>query len=206
MITVKKIIAEVRYKQQDNNEVRFSDYDIIQCLNEAIRYINRSFSLKNADFLETIKKYRLDEINEEIKKYNETADTPKELMTYEDGFDMPDDLLAIVSIVGVPYRRPLHPCPPQKIPDCYEYKVVAGKLYVKSDVDLLYRHSVGSVKMDDSIDFPEKFLDLFVKLTGMILNNNAEGDVMAEANKTLSAELIPSARYSYRIVRPIWKV
>ena len=61
MITVKNIIAEVRYKQQDNNEVRFSDYDIIQCLNEAIRYINRSFSLKNADFLETIKKYRLDE-------------------------------------------------------------------------------------------------------------------------------------------------
>lgn len=206
MIAVKKIIAEVRYKQHDNNEVRFSDYDIIKCLNESLRYINRSFALRNTHFLEKIQKYRLDELNEEIRKYNETAETPKELLTYDDGFDMPEDLLAIVSVVSVPYRRPLHPCPLQKKPDGYEYKVIAGKLYCREDVDLLYRYSVPSVAEDGSIDFPDSFFDLFVKLTGMILNNNAEEDIMAEANKTLSAELIPSARYSYRIVRPVFKV
>nr|DAE40617.1 MAG TPA: hypothetical protein [Caudoviricetes sp.] len=206
MITVKDIITEVRYKQKDNNEVRFSDYDIIKSLNEALRYINRSFALKNSDFLEKIKEYRLDDINEEIRKYNETATTPKELMTFEDGFDLPDDLLTIVSVVTPRREIPLSPCNAQKKPHWREFKVINNKLYVHEDVDLLYRYSLSAVTADDSIDFPPAFIDLFVKLTGMILNNNPEEDVMAEANKSLAEELIPSRRYAFRIIRPIWKV
>ena len=66
MINVKDIIQSVRFKQKDNNEVKFSDYDIIQSLNEAVRYINRTFALKNSDFLEKEVEYRLDEINDQI--------------------------------------------------------------------------------------------------------------------------------------------
>ena len=74
MINVTDIMQSVRYKQKDHNEVKFSDYDIIQSLNEALRYINRSYALKNSDFLEKVKEYRLDDINAEIDKENEDID------------------------------------------------------------------------------------------------------------------------------------
>ncbi len=208
MINVTDIMQSVRYKQQDNNEVKFSDYDIIQSLNEALRYINRSFALKNSDFLEKVQEYRLDEINAEIDKENEELgdDEKKPHVTYHDGFDLPDDLLSIVSITTKELRYKLHPCNAERVPNHREFKVIAGKLYVREDVDLLYRYSIGAVKADSVIDLPDIFMDLLVKITGMILNQNPQEDIMAEANKTLAEELIPVRRYAFRRVFPIWKV
>lgn len=208
MINVKDLVQSVRYKQKDNNEVKFSDYDIIQCLNEALRYINRSFALKNSDFLEKECFYHLEEMNEEIDKENEGVEeeNKKPHLTYQDGFDLPDDLLSIVSIVTTRFRYPLHPCNAQKRPSWHEFKVINGKLYVHEDVDLMYRYSIGAVRMDSVIELPDIFTDLLVKLTGMILNQNPQEDIMAEANKTLAEDLIPTRRYANRRVFPIWRV
>lgn len=209
MINVTDIMQSVRYKQKDHNEVKFSDYDIIQSLNEALRYINRSYALKNSDFLEKVKEYRLDDINAEIDKENEDIDdeeAKKPHIEYKDGFDLPDDLLSIVSITTKEIRYKLHPCNAERIPNHREFKVLAGKLYVREDVDLLYRYSIGAVKADSVIDLPDIFMDLLVKITGMILNQNPQEDIMAEANKTLAEELIPVRRYAFRRVFPIWKV
>lgn len=208
MIKVKELIQSVRYKQKDNNEVKFSDYDIIQCLNEGVRYINRSFALKNSDFLEKIHEYRLEEINAEIDEQNKelTEDNKLPHKTYRDGFDLPDDLLSIVGIVTVRTGYPLHPCNAQKRPSHHEFKVINGKLYVKEDVDLLYRYSIKAVKAEDELELPPIFTDLLVKLTGMILNQNPQEDIMAEANKTLAEELIPVRRYANRRAYPIWRV
>jgi hypothetical protein len=74
MIQVSKILRMVRYKAKDNNEVRYSDYDIIQAVNETIRYMNQDLSLKNSDFLEKVKYYRQDEINAEIAEFNRVLD------------------------------------------------------------------------------------------------------------------------------------
>lgn len=209
MIQVTDVIQSVRYKQKDNNEVKFSDYDIIQCLNEAIRYINRSFALKNSDFLEKVYEYRLDEINAEIDEKNEDIEDEEDKLPhveYEDGFDLPDDLLSIVSVTTKNLRYKLHPCNAERIPNHREFKVIAGKMYVREDVDLLYRYSIEAVKAEDMIDLPSIFMDLLVKLTGMILNQNPQEDIMAEANKSLAEELIPTRRYAFRRVFPIWKV
>lgn len=209
MIQVTDVIQSVRYKQNDNNEVRFSDYDIIQCLNEALRYINRSFALKNSDFLEKVYEYRLDEINAEIDKENEDIEDEedkKPYMEYKDGFDLPDDLLSIVSVTTKDIQYKLHPCNADRTPNHREFKVVAGKMYVCEDVDLLYRYAIGAVKAESTIELPDIFIDLLVKLTGMILNQNPQEDIMAEANKTLAEELIPVRRYAFRRVFPIWKV
>ena len=127
-------------------------------------------------------------------------------LKYSDGFDLPEDLLSIVSIVTIRFRYPLHPCPAQKKPCHHEFKVLNGKLYVLEDVALLYRYSVKAVKADDVLELPDIFLDLIVKLTGMILNQNPQEDIMAEANKTLAEELIPVRRYANRRVFPIWRV
>lgn len=209
MIAVKDIMAEVRYKEHDNNEVRFSDYDIIKCLNEALRYINRSFSLKNTDFLEKVEEYRLADINAEITAENEELEEGEEakpLMRYRDGFTLPSDLLSIVSVVAARSRYPLHPCNAGKTPNHMEYKVINGKIYTREDIDLLYRYSLEAVTAEDTVDFPPAFLDILAKLTGMILNNNPQEDVMAEANKSLAEALIPARRFANRRVYPVWKV
>ena len=206
MIQVDAILKTVRFKQADNNEVKFSDYDILQSINEALRFINQSYSLKNSDFLEKVVEYTLDERNKEINAYNlQNPKSPKELYTYEDGFPLPDDYLSLVSITTKKTHYPLHPCNALKIPNHREYKIVANTLYTKEDVLFMYRFSLSAPGKDGTIDLPEIFYDIIVKLTGLILNN-AETDVMREAVDSLVNELVPARRYTNRIVHPIWKV
>ena len=49
-IAAKEVLHLVRFKQQDHNEIKFSDYDIKNALNEALRYIVQSQALQNSDF------------------------------------------------------------------------------------------------------------------------------------------------------------
>lgn len=70
MIKAKKILRLIRSKVKDNNEVTYSDYDVLDAMNECIRYINMDFAMKNSDFLERIKRYRQDEMNAQIAEQN----------------------------------------------------------------------------------------------------------------------------------------
>lgn len=206
MISVANLIQGVRYKQHDNNEVLYSDYDIIQSLNEALRYINYSYSLKNADFLEKVQEYHKADMDAEIDAWNEAnPDDPKEYTDFSKGLDLPDDFLSIVSIKRTPDGYPLHPCPAQKVPSHREFKVVAGKLYVRGDVDLLYRYSLEAKTADDTVELPGIFYDLLVKMAGLILTG-AETDVMRQAVDELVGELVPARRYANRQIHPVWKV
>lgn len=206
MISVDSLIKGIRFKQKDNNEILFSDYDIIQSLNEALRYINHSFALKNSDFLEKVQEYRKEELQAEIDEWNEeNPDDLKEPFTYADGVDLPEDLLDIVSIERAEDGYPLHPCPANRKVNCREFKVVGGKLYVHEDVNLLYRYTLEAVTVNDSIDLPNFFFDHIVKLTGLILNN-ADTDTMREAVDSMTNELVPVRRYANTQIPPVWKV
>ena len=70
MIKAKKILRLIRNKVKDNNEVQYSDYDVLDAMNECIRYLNMNYALKNSDFLERVKKYRQDEMNAQIDEQN----------------------------------------------------------------------------------------------------------------------------------------
>lgn len=48
MITAAELKRLVRYKAGDNNEVKYSDYDVLQAINEVLRYINQYYI--NSDF------------------------------------------------------------------------------------------------------------------------------------------------------------
>lgn len=172
------IIASVRFKQKDNNEVKFSDYDIEQSLEEALRYLNQSYALRNSDFLEKLKEYRKEEQEE---------------------FSLPDDFISLVSISHPETGYMLHPCNAHVKPKWNEYKIVGGKIYTEKDIDMMYRCKVTLEVL------PDIFFDILVKLTGLILNN-AETDIMREAVDDLVSELVPARRYSNRIIMPIWKV
>ena len=195
-MTVDEIIRGVRFKQKDNNEVNFSDYDILGSLNEALRYINQTNAMRNSDFLEKMKFYRLREINEEIDKENEESEEKKPHLTYRDGFELPEDFLTVVSIRDT-FGHPLSPCPADLPPRHHQYKVVGNKLYVHGDADMMYRYVLGEVRMGDTIDLPRIFYDPIVKVTGMVLNNSPDTDVMMNEINTIVTNLIPARRYSH---------
>lgn len=193
---VEDLVNAIRFKQKDHNEVRFSDYDVMQSLNEAIRYINQSNALRNSDFLENMAFYHLQEMNEEVEKWNEEhPEEPKEKVDFAKGVDLPEDFLMIVSIRDR-HGHPLHPCPAGVPPRHHQYKIVGKKIYLHNDADMLYRYSVPAAKIDGEIDLPSIFFDPIVKVTGMILNQSPDSDVMMQEVNTIVESLIPARRYS----------
>ena len=52
MISVANIIKQVRIDVKDINEVKYSDWDIENALNKALRLTANHFSMLNTDFME----------------------------------------------------------------------------------------------------------------------------------------------------------
>lgn len=181
MITAKSLKQLIRYKLGDNNEVQYSDYDILQAINEVLRYVNQYYI--NSDFLEKVQHYRQDEMNREIDEYNaslstdpsdETAEkpTPKEHIDMPiTGVDLPEDFLTIVRIVDG-HGRDLHPGDAIRPPRWDEYKIFRNKLYAGvKDVDMLYNAAFLSITDLDTgtVELPAVFLDVLCKLSCMVL-------------------------------------
>lgn len=252
MITAKSLKSLIRYKLKDNNEVTYSDYDILQALNEVLRYVNQYYL--NTDFLEKVIHYRQDDMNREIDEYNaklanmkpdpdedETAvdvkphtgndsddsdgddDTgdedvpattteptkptkptepalePKEHIDMAiTGVDLPDDFLTVVRVVSG-RGRDLHPGDAIRPPRWDEYKIYQNKLYTGvKDVDMLYNAAFNEFDNleDSTVDLPVVFKDTLVKLACMILQNNADADVMQDAAEEALATVLPLRRYA----------
>lgn len=195
MMTVDELVRGIRYKQKDNNEVLYSDYDVLNGLNEAIRYINQSYAMKNSDFLEKLVSYRIKDMNRDIEAWNEEhPDEPKEQVDYAKGIDLPDDFLSLVSLRNT-HGHVLKPCAADQPARYWYYKILGNKLYLPCDADMVYRYVLEAVDMDGTVDLPRIFFDPIVKVTGMILANQPDTDVMMQEVNTIVEALIPSRRY-----------
>lgn len=197
MIQVKELINLIRYKLKDSNAITYSDYDIMQGINECIRYINQYYL--NTDFLEKIKHYRQDDINAAIDEANKTNDTVVEHVHFRDtGVDLPDDFISLVRIVRQWDGKDLAPCPAIKPPRFDEYKVLGNKIYAGvKDFDMLYVAAIASVSdAEGNIELPATFKDAIVKITNMILANNPDTDTMSSAVQDILASIVPLRRYS----------
>lgn len=205
-MTVSEIMRGIRYKQKDNNEVLYSDYDILQAINEALRYINQTYAMKNSDFLEKMQPYRIREMNAEIDEWNEAnPGDQKEYVDFREGVDLPEDFLTVASIRNT-FGKPLKPCPADVPPRPWEYKIVGNKLYLPGDADMLYRYVLGEVTSDDAIGLPRIFYDLIVKVAGMILANAPDTDVLMQEINTLVVNLVPARRYSHLEMPMPWRI
>lgn len=206
MLTVDEIIKGVRFKQKDNNKVKFSDYDIIGSLNEALRYLNQSYAMRNSDFLEKMKFYHKKDMNAEIDKWNEEhPGEQKEYVEFRKGVDLPEDFLTLVSLRNT-FGHPLSPCPADVPPRHNQYKIIGTKLFLPCDADMLYRFVLPEVKAADSIDLPRIFYDPVVKITGMVLNNSPDTDVLMDEINTMVVNLVPARRYAHLQVPLPWKL
>ena len=208
MIKAKKILRMIRSKVKDTDEVRFSDYEIIDAVNECIRYINVDFALKQSDFLEKIERYSEDKINAEIAEYNKTVSASEQKPSVNfaiDGADLPEDFVTIVSVVRTRDGYHMSPVPASETIDrigmCTHggYKVFGNRIYCDAaEFDLMYRREIQGVSDVETgeIDIPAVFTDLVVKVSCMILQNNPETDVLMREISLLSSSLVPRRRYS----------
>lgn len=217
-IKVKDLIYKVRYKTKDFSELVYSDYDVLEAVNECIRYLNQDKALKNSDFLEKIKHYVQDEFNAEVTKWNEEhpEEEPKPLYDFAaTGAEMPEDMIAMVDIIRLKDGYHLHPIPavePINPHYCGQYKVVNDRIYANADFDMLYRAEIAQLNLSDLsdgeavVELPAVFTDLLVKVTVMILQGEPDTDVMMREVSRLASNIIPSRRYNNIKVRMPFKV
>ena len=213
MITVQKVIRLVRFKEKDNDEVKYSDYEIISSLNEVIRYLNMRLSTMNSDFLEKAVVLDEKEINEEIAEYNATAneDDRRETVRFGlTGVELPDDFLSLMGVVRADgcneYKLKCGQAGMRLAPD--EYYIMGNRLYTRCHaVRLLYRASIANVTdTTDTVSLPDFFLDGLAKMTHMLLNNNPDTDVMRREIDGTIDSLVSRRRYSNMRSRMPFKV
>lgn len=179
MIETKKIIAKIRYKQKDVDEVKYSDYDILQALNECLEYLNKSYALQNSDFLEKVGRYDL---------------TTDELTN---GIRLPGDFLTIMKVARQADKRLLKVVPVGSELTDEDYFISGDRLYSGDrSITLIYKAVIAELEsVDDDIFLPPSFSNTVVNLAVMILNN-AETDILAQAVNDATESIIPRRRYS----------
>lgn len=200
-IAAKEVLRMVRFKQQDHNEIKFSDYDIKNALNEALRYIVQSQALQNSDFLDAVKYYSEEEVNTEIATANEglPEDEQRQPVSFKkDGIELPEDYQVASGVTRAFDGYPLYPVDITNVPNPKQYKVCGGKIFAGVPAFYLtYKRTVTAVNdlTADSIDLPAFCLDLIVKITGMILNQ-AETDILLKTIDSTASAIIPRRKYN----------
>ena len=198
MISFEEVKRLIRFKEKDNNEIRFSDYEIKMAVNEVIRYLTNSYSLQNSDFLEKAVDYMESEINE---------DAEEKISFSTDGVDLPEDFISLVSIMSLRDGYVMSPTLSVKVPLDGQYKIVGSRLYSgEPSIKLLYKAAIAEVgKNQDAIELPFVFKDILVKLSCMVLNN-AETDVLMQAVDSAVNAIVPRRRYRNAHIKMPFKV
>lgn len=206
MIPAKEILRLVRFKNKDNDEVEHSDYDIKNCINEALRYISQSQALQNSDFLttstifdETALNADIQEKNEEIK--NNPDYTEEDLLPLYnfmlEGVDLPADFQIMLGVTRHDGYK-MRPCDVSAIPQRGEYKVMGEKIYSGYGYFVLtYQRTILPIQNleQDNIEMPRYCLDLIVKITSMILNQT-QNDVLLQEIDNIARSIVPRRKFN----------
>ncbi len=200
-IPYKELRRLIRYKLKDNNEIAYSDYDIKEAFNECVRYFNASYALQNTDFLEKVLVYDEETMNNNVRRQNAELPEDEQLELYDfkaKGVELPEDYVTLQRVMRLPDGYIMSPIDGVKDTlDC-QYKVMGGRLYFGyPTVKLLYKAAIAEINGEyDSVDVPFTFKDALVKITCMILQNNADTDVLADAVDDVVSKIVPRRRYS----------
>lgn len=218
MISAKEILRLIRYKTKDNNEIRFSDYDIKNALNEALRYIGQSQSLQNNDFLEAVILYDEEAINKEVADSEKVPDEGEEesaetgevtLISFSrDGVDLPSDFQLLSGVTRATDGYSLHPVDATQVPNVRQYKVSGGKIYAGvSAFYLTYKKTLDAISNfdTDTINLPTFCTDIVVKITVLVLEQ-AETDVLLKTVESTTKAIIPRRKYNNAKIKMPFKV
>lgn len=185
MIEVSDLIRKIRYKLNDFNETKYSDYDILMALNEVIDYLALNKTLRNSDFLER-------EIN-----YNQ--DNFPDVDFFSDGITLPYDFVTLVSVNRATDGYSMHPVNAGYNMNSYDgnYKIVNNKLYTKEvDINITYRFKVEQAESaDDDITLPEMFTNVLVNATVTNLGNG--NPPFQQVIDDTVESIVPRRRYTH---------
>jgi len=187
----KDIRKTIRFKERDNDEIRFSDYEIKEATNEALRYISNELADTNADF------------NEKIMHYHD-----RDLMCKIHGTVLPEDFISLVAVKGdVHSPELLTPCGSANTPMFNEYKIQGNRIYCGSPhFVLVYKARISEVEDDDDeIELPYYVKDKFVTYVRRILTQ-ADENIMSDAEEEIINALTPKRRYRNAHIRMPFKV
>lgn len=176
MIPVSKIFEQIRIDEMDMDAVKYSDWDLENALNKALRLICNQLSQMNTDFCEK----EIDLTEEDLRE----------------GYELPKDFLSVWYIVA-PNGYKLHPSLRTiKTMQENEYLITQGKLYTKlTEVTLRYKVMLPEVHAGEAIDMPFGFFDMVEAVTRLILNNEPK-DKLLEQITMLAKAMVPSRRYA----------
>lgn len=182
-IEVSKLIRKIRLKAMDFDEIKYSDYQIINAINDVIEYLNASYALRNSDFLEKVKEYHL--TSEQMQK----------------GATLPYDFVTLVGMNDLQCDRPLTVVPSTETPKFDEYKIVGNKIYSGvTDFVVTYRKRLEEVESaNDEIDLPIVFESLVRNFAFAALSNSSEE--MLSGIEEAVQNIVPMRRYSHAKIR-----
>lgn len=206
MIEAKEVLRLVRFKNKDNDEVDYSDYDIRNCMNEALRYISQSQALQNSDFLTKSEIFDETAMNAEIQQRNEemqqlpdfTEDDLLPLYNFRlEGIELPTDFQVLLGVTRADNYK-MRPCDVSNVPQRGEYKIMGEKIYSGYGYFVLtYQKTLPTIQdlETETIDMPRYYLDLIVKITSLILNQ-AENDVMLKEIDNIVKSIVPRRKFN----------
>lgn len=216
-----RVLRMIRQKERDNDEVKYSDYDIREAVNEVLRYLNITFANKGGEHLQKQIDLNQNEINERnVSPYDSVelydskeplfeSDVPlwAEPLEHEydfpkTGIELPPDYVSMIDIQRMDDGYHLRPATSLTEVDGpwgeYKYLIMGGRIYVKGDVfRLRYNRTLLAITNfdEDEIELPDIFMDTIVKLSRMVLNN-ADVDTMTQAVNTAVERTLPRRRYT----------
>lgn len=196
MITVADVIRLVRQDEKDINEVKYSDWDILNAMNKAMRLIANRFAMTNSDFMEKMVTYPADLQTEGEIIYDENYN---EVLTE---YDLPDDYIAVDKVLAINGYE-MSPSV-DGIVRQGQYRISGNKLYVVQDVYFWYRFAFPNFDKGDTIDLPKPFYDFIATCTKYLLAGDVDTATQFIADNAL--KLIPARKYSHAKQKLPWKV
>lgn len=197
MITVADIIRQVRIEVQDINEVDYSDWDITNALNKAMRLIANRFAMTNSDFMVKMVEYS---DSEETNNLRIVYDRPFNEKLLE--FDLPDDYVAVDKVLTMKGYE-MSPSVDGIVREG-QYAILNSKLYVRQDVVFWYRYAFPSFENGDVIDLPKPFFDFVVTCVKYLLEGNLDVAMQFIADNAI--KLIPARKYTHAKQKLPWRI
>lgn len=193
MVKVLDVYRQIRYKENDLNGTKFSDYDLLMCLKECLRQINQVIALSNSDFF--------------VKSISINKDNSVNLL--QEGVELPNDYIALIDVVDSE-QESLYPesTAHLKRDGIPAYCIINNRIYCnKHEITLIYKSEIniicnkigvdenGNELTEQIIDAPIILFDSICKITSLILNN-AETDIIMQNAISSCKALIPARKYS----------
>ncbi len=173
MIAVNDVIAQIRIDEKDMDEVRYSDWDILNALNKTLRIAANYFSTKNTDFFDKSLDIEAEEAGE--------------------GIDLPDDYITVRQVVRESDSYLMSPSTGGL--DEGSYVITNNKFYAKVSCTMFYKGFVEKAEKDGEISLPMTFFDILCMTTRTVMNNGTV-DVAIQYVADEAQKIIPRRKYT----------